>query len=185
MQAFEPSQQLLALYAEACARYPQHADHPAALVKVSEQRLYLLAGGACLGSYPVSTSRYGTGEKEDSYKTPLGVHCVAEKIGEDAGFAEIFESRVRTSRVAEIESGKTHSPPEHITSRILWLAGLEEGVNQGAGVDSHARYIYIHGTHEEGLIGQPASEGCVRMKNRDVMDLFDRLEVSSLVIISE
>lgn len=185
MQAVEPSPQLLARYAEACERYPQHANHPAALIEVSEQKLYVLAGEGCLGTYPVSTSRYGTGEQQDSYKTPRGVHCVAEKIGGDAGFAEIFQSRKRTHRIAEIESGETRTDQELITSRILWLTGLEEGVNLGGGVDSHARYIYIHGTHEEGLIGQPASVGCVRMKNRDVMDLFDRLEVSSLVIISE
>ncbi len=185
MQAVEPSPQLLARYAEACERHPQHANHPGALVKVDEQRLYVLEGQACLATYPVSTSRYGTGEKQDSYKTPRGVHCVAEKIGADAGFAEIFQSRKRTHRIAEIEPGETRTDEELITSRILWLAGLEEGVNRGSGVDSHARYIYIHGTHEEGLIGQPASVGCVRMKNRDVMELFDRLEVSSLVIISE
>ncbi len=185
MQAAEPSPKLLARYAEACERYPQHANHPAALVEVSEQRLYVLEGEACLDTYPVSTSRYGTGEEQDSYKTPRGVHSVAEKIGGDAGFAEIFRSRKRTHQTAVIESGETRTDQELITSRILWLAGLEEGVNQGSGVDSHARYIYIHGTHEEGLIGQPASVGCVRMKNRDVMDLFDRLEVSSLVIISE
>lgn len=185
MQAVKPSQEVLARYAEACERYPQHANHPAALVQVSEQRLYVLEGGACLGAYPVSTSRYGTGEEQDSRKTPRGVHCVAEKIGEDAGFAEIFRSRKRTRRIAEIESGETRTDQEHITSRILWLAGLEEGVNQGGSVDSHGRYIYIHGTHEEGLIGQPASVGCVRMKNRDVMDLYERLEVSSLVIIRE
>lgn len=185
MQAVEPSPQLLARYVEACERYPQHADHPAALVKVSEQRLYVLAGEGCLGAYPVSTSRYGTGEAQDSYRTPRGVHCVAEKIGAEAGFAEIFQSRKRTHRTAEIESGETRTDRELITSRILWLAGLEQGINRGAGVDSHARYIYIHGTHEEGLIGRPASVGCVRMKNRDVVELFERLEVSSLVIIRE
>ncbi|MXY14476.1 MAG: L,D-transpeptidase [Proteobacteria bacterium] len=185
MQAVKPSQEVLAQYAEACERYPQHADHPGALVKVDEQRLYVLEEGACQVSYPVSTSRYGTGEEQDSCKTPRGVHCVAEKIGGDAGVAEIFRSRKRTHQIAEIESGETRTDQEHITTRILWLAGLEEGVNQGGGVDSHGRYIYIHGTHEEGLIGQPASIGCVRMKNLDVMDLYDRLEVSSLVIISE
>lgn len=185
MQVVEPSPQLLARYAKACERHPQHANQPAALIKVSEQKLYVVAGETCLATYPVSTSRYGTGEKQDSYKTPRGVHCVAEKIGADAGFAEIFRSRKRTHRIAEIEPGEVRTDQELITSRILWLAGLEAGVNQGSGVDSHVRYIYIHGTHEEGLIGQPASVGCVRMKNRDVMELFDRLEVSSLVIISE
>ena len=185
MEAFEPAQQMLALCAGARDRYPQHASYPAAIVSVSSQRLYVFVGETCVGTYPVSTSRYGTGEKEDSYKTPRGVHCVAEKIGADAGFAEIFQARKRTQEVAEIESGESRSAQESITSRILWLAGLEEGINKGVGVDSRGRYIYIHGTHEEGLIGQPASEGCIRMRNWDVMDLFEHLEVFSLVIISE
>ena len=185
MPAVEPTRQMLARYAEARDRFPEHASHPAAIVDVSSQRLHVFAGETCVDSYPVSTSRFGTGEKQDSYKTPCGVHCVAEKIGADAAFAEIFRARKRTHQVARIEPGKNRSDKECITSRILWLAGLEEGRNKGAGVDSHARYIYIHGTDEEGLIGQPASEGCVRMKNNDVMDLFERLDVSSLVIICE
>ena len=183
MQVPEAARKLFALYAKACDRYPQHAHHPAAIVNISEQMLYVLAGTECTGKYPVSTSRFGAGEEENSYQTPRGVHCVAEKIGADAGFGEIFKARRRTHTIAEIESEETGTRKDCITSRILWLTGLEEGINKGAGVDSHGRYIYIHGTHEEGLIGQPASEGCIRMKNQDVMDLFDRLEVASLVII--
>ena len=185
MQAVKPSQEVLAQYAEACERYPQHADHPGALVKVDEQRLYVLEEGRARS--PTRCPPPATVPEKSRIPARLlaGVHCVAEKIGGDAGVAEIFRSRKRTHQIAEIESGETRTDQEHITTRILWLAGLEEGVNQGGSVDSHGRYIYIHGTHEEGLIGQPASVGCVRMKNRDVMDLYDRLEVSSLVIISE
>lgn len=184
MQVPEAARQLFTLYAKACDQYLQHANYPAALVNISEQMLYIFADTECIGKYPVSTSRFGAGEKENSYKTPRGVHCVAEKIGADAGFSEIFKARKRTHTTARIEFEKTGTGEDYITSRILWLTGLEEGVNKGAGVDSHGRYIYIHGTHAEGLIGQPASEGCIRMKNQDVMDLFDRLEVSSLVIIN-
>ena len=106
-----------------------------------------------------------------------------EKIGDAANYAEIFQARKRTHTIATIESEKTATGRDHITSRILWLGGLEDGINKGTGVDSYARYIYIHGTHEEGLIGQPASEGCIRMKNRNVIDLFECLQVSSLVVI--
>ena len=92
------------------------------------------------------------------------------------------------TQFATIEYDAVNTNNECITSRILWLAGLEDGLNKGKNadgdcVDSHDRYIYIHGTHEEGLIGQAASIGCVRMKNADVIDLFDRLVVSSLVVI--
>ena len=185
MHAHEATRQLLGLYAQACDQYPQHAGYPAAIVSIREQTLYVFADRECIGKYPVSTSRFGAGEKENSYKTPRGVHCVAEKIGADAGFAEIFEARKRTYTAAEIESGTTGALNDCITSRILWLTGLEEGLNKGVGVDTHGRYIYIHGTHQEGLIGQPVSAGCIRMKNQDVMDIFDCLEVSSLVVISE
>ncbi|MCE2496361.1 MAG: L,D-transpeptidase [Flavobacteriales bacterium] len=84
-----------------------------------------------------------------------------------------------------MESRPRFTGKDYVTSRILWLAGLEPGLNQGPGIDSHDRYIYIHGTHEEGLIGQPASHGCVRMLNEDVIILFDRTPVGSAVYIQE
>ncbi len=173
------------LLTRAWDQYPQHARYPAAIVNVSEQVLYVVPSSfeEYTATYPVSTSRFGMGQDEGSRQTPLGIHCVRVKIGADAEFAEIFRARERTHTVATVEPAEISTGEDYITSRILWLAGLEDGVNKGAGVDSYARYIYIHGTHEEGLVGQPASVGCIRMKNRDVMDLFDRLEVSSLVVI--
>ena len=184
------AEELLPLLQQACEKYPQHADFPAAIVSVSEQTLYLFIKGAFDCSYSVSTSRNGIGQKEGSYQTPIGIHCVKEKIGSDAEFAEIFLSRERTNSFASIEHEPVCSEVECITSRILWLAGLEEGINkaknpEGHNVDSYQRYIYIHGTHEEGLIGQAASIGCVRMRNADVIELFEKLFVSSLVIIKE
>lgn len=188
MPALKTVESPAALLKQACAQYPQHARHPAAVVKIDAQILYIFPAGESTDNhptdnYPISTSRFGIGQREGSYQTPLGVHCVREKIGADADFAEIFQARKRTHTIAAIESGKTATGRDHITSRILWLGGLEERLNKGARVDSYARYIYIHGTHEEGLIGQPASAGCIRMKNRNVIDIFEHLQISSLVVI--
>lgn len=183
------AEKLLPLLQQACKKFPQHAVFPAAIVSVSEQALYLFEKHEYVCCYPVSTSRHGTGQEEGSYKTPLGVHCIKKKIGENAEFAEIFISREPTNSLASIQQAEVSTDIDCITSRILWLEGLEEGVNkncnsEGCNVDSYSRYIYIHGTHEEGLIGQVASVGCIRLKNADVIDLFEKLFVSSLVIIT-
>lgn len=188
MPESKTTEQLLSSLQTACEKYPQHASFPAAIVSIKEQVLYLFENNKYVGSYPISTSRHGVGQQEDSNQTPMGIHCVREKIGAEAEFAEIFLSRETTNSFASIEHEAKCTDIECITSRILWLSGLEEGFNKGKNtegynVDSFERYIYIHGTHEEGLIGQAASIGCVRMKNTDVIDLFEKLFVSSLVII--
>ena len=182
------TEKLLPLLQQACKKYPQHASFPAAIVSIEYQLLYLFDNNKFVCSYPVSTSRHGIGQQEGSNQTPIGIHCVKEKIGAEAKHAEVFVSRVSTNSIATIEHQALCTDIECITSRILWLTGLEEGINknrsaEGHNVDSYQRYIYIHGTHEEGLIGQTASIGCVRMKNADVIDLFDKICVSSLVII--
>ncbi len=182
------AEKLLPVLQQACEQYPQHAEYPAAIVKVGEQALYLFIDNKYFTKYSVSTSRHGVGQLEGSYQTPLGVHCVKEKIGASANLGEIFVSREPCKSIAVIEHDAVCTEKECITSRILWLSGLEQGFNKGLNtegkcVDSHDRFIYIHGTHEEGLIGQAASIGCVRMKNKDVIDLFDHLQLSSLVII--
>ncbi len=188
MSAIQSAEKLLLTLQQACKKHPDHAEVPAAIVKISEQALYLYINQQYVKKYPVSTSRYGVGQGEDSNKTPLGVHCVKEKIGDGVQFCEIFSSREPSGKIASLEYEAKGTDHECITSRILWLSGLETGVNQGQNVngicvDSYQRYIYIHGTHEEGLIGQTASIGCVRMKNKDVIELFDHLMTSSLVII--
>jgi len=185
MQSSESSSQLLDRLEQVSTQFPQHTQFPVAIVNIGEQQLYTFLNSKQIAYYPVSTSRFGTGQNEGSYKTPLGVHCVKEKIGADAQKCEVFKARKRTNTLATIEHKEVKTQQDCITSRILWLDGLEEGVNKGEGVDSYERFIYIHGTHEEGLIGQPASEGCIRMNNEDVIDLFSHLEISSLVIINE
>ena len=169
-----------ALYNEVTSRY---GAGPLVVISVSAQRMMLLENGLPVAGWPVSTSRHGTGSKQDSYQTPLGVHRVAEKIGDGAPPGTWFVARQNTGRVATILQTPERSEEDYVTSRILWLDGLEAGVNRGPGVDSHQRYIYIHGTDEEGLIGQPASEGCIRMRNHDVIELFDRIPAGTLVLI--
>ena len=157
----------------------------AIVIDISEQKLYLLKGFKIVRIYPVSTSRYGVGGEEGSFKTPLGMHRVFEKIGYGALLGTIFERRKNTGKIARIYTDNTDLPEDIITTRIIRLEGSEEGVNKGKGVDSLRRFIYIHGTPEEGLIGKPASRGCIRMKNRDIIELFDLIDVGTLVEIRQ
>ena len=143
------------------------------IVDISEQRLYLYSNNDLIQSFPVSTSKYGEGQTENSFKTPLGLHEIKEKIGHKAPINTIFTARVNTNKRADVQIKQNDTEDDFVTSRILWLEGLEDGINRGLGVDSYNRYIYIHGTHEEGLIGQKASHGCIRMFNNDVIELFD------------
>lgn len=153
------------------------------LVNVAQQRLFMCQGEQVLTSFPVSTARRGVGNLKDSYQTPHGWHRIAEKIGADCAPNEILKARQATGCMAEVVTQPISTAQDCITSRILWLSGLEVGVNQNGNVDSYERYIYIHGTHEEGLIGQPASIGCVRMNNADIIELFEQVPEGTLVFI--
>ena len=154
-------------------------------VDVSEQRLYLARGERVLQSWPVSTSAVGIGSQSGSNRTPLGLHRIAETFGAGAPLGTIFRARANTGVVARIHTDATDVPEDHVLTRILWLDGLEHGHNRGGQVDSYLRTIYIHGTNEEGLIGQPASHGCVRMRNADVIALFEEVGVGTEVWIVE
>ncbi|MDX9701964.1 MAG: L,D-transpeptidase [Candidatus Auribacterota bacterium] len=154
-------------------------------VVIDEQKLYFIKGQAVISEYPVSTSKYGIGSKSGSNRTPLGNHRVAEKFGKDAPVNTIFKSRANTGKTARINHSPVPVNQDIITSRILWLEGLDDGLNLGRDVDSYKRYIYIHGTADEGLIGVPASHGCIRMRNADVIELFDNVPVGTKVIIQE
>ena len=153
------------------------------IIDISEQRLYLIKNSSIIESFPISTSKFGEGSTENSFKTPLGNHKIKDKIGDYADLNTIFVSRINTKRKASIISEDIDSDDDHVTSRILWLDGQEEGLNKGKGVDSYNRYIYIHGTHEEGLIGQKASHGCIRMFNNDVIYLYDIVKEGTNVYI--
>lgn len=162
------------------AQFGFGSDQYTIVVSISKQKLYFLKGEKIIQRYPVSTSKYGTGNKEGSNKTPLGVHCISNKIGKNAEIGSIFKSCRNTRKIAEVD---IDSERDLITTRILKLRGLEKGINKGKGIDSYERCIYIHGTAEEHLIGRPASHGCIRMRNRDIIELFALVPGGTLVKI--
>ena len=161
----------------------ENTNRPELVVDISEQRLYLVQNKLVLKSYPISSSKFGEGSIENSFKTPLGMHQIKEKIGKDVEENTIFISRVDTQKKADIIKNTFDSDNDFVTSRILWLDGMEEGINKGKGIDSYDRYIYIHGTQEEGLIGTKASHGCIRMFNNDVIELFKKVKEGTKVLI--
>ncbi len=136
--------------------------------------------GKAVARWPLSTARLGIGGKENSYQTPPGWHRIARKIGQSAACGTRFVSREPTGEIWTGEAGDD----DLILTRILTLEGLEDGVNRGPGCDSLERYIYIHGTNQESLLGRPTSHGCVRMSNQDVCALFDRIEEGDYVFIA-
>lgn len=167
-------------------RFPKHSKNPLIIISTSEQRLYLIENLRVTESHIISTAEAGTGNQSGSNKTPLGVHSVTEKFGHNAPAGTIFKARKNTKRIAEIITKPgVRSKADNVTSRILWLTGMEPGINKGGKVDSHSRYIYIHGTDEEGRLGKPASHGCIRMSNKAVIELFNRVPKGTLVDIVE
>lgn len=167
-----------------CADFPQYSTEQVILVDVATQWLLLIEHGRVVNRWIVSTAAAGLGGEQGSHKTPLGVHRIKLCYGDGAAPGTIFKARQNTRQIAEIltEPG-ARSDADYITSRIMWLDGLQLGINKGGSVDSFERYIYIHGTDEEGRLGQPASHGCIRMRNRDVIVLYERVGVDTLVVI--
>lgn len=149
------------------------------VVDVVRQFAHLIEDGEVTLTASISTSRYGTGGEAGSNRTPLGWHRISERIGDKAAPGTVFSSREATG---EVWRGEPRTE-DLITTRILWLTGLEPGVNQGPGSDSHERYIYFHGTNHEARLGTPDSSGCVRMSNKDIVTLFDRVREGDLVVI--
>lgn len=152
-------------------------------VDISSQTLSYVVKGTVSKKYNISSSYYGTGSEANSLKTPLGKHEIYKKIGNELPINAILKGRVWNGAIADIIEGPIDTDYDHVTSRILWLDGLEEGKNKGNGVDSRNRYIYIHGTAEEGLIGKPASDGCIRMYNNEVIELFELVSEKTQVWI--
>ena len=152
-------------------------------VVIKEQMLYFLNNAKVEKRYPISTSKYGNGNKSGSNKTPLGDHLICSKIGKNAPLGSVFVKCRNTGKLARIHRRSHPASSDLITTRILRLQGLQDGINCGDGIDSFKRCIYIHGTPEEHLIGAKASHGCIRMKNRHIIELFDLLKRGTLVKI--
>lgn len=144
-------------------------------VSIERQTVEVKRGGEIEWSAPVSTSAYGTGFMPGSYRTPTGRFCIAEKIGDGLPLGARLVGRVWTGEVwtpGEMVAG------DWILTRILWLDGLEEKNR-----NTKARFIYFHGTNQEDKIGTPSSHGCIRLRNADMVELFDRTPLGSLVTI--
>jgi lipoprotein-anchoring transpeptidase ErfK/SrfK len=143
-------------------------------IHVPSQTLDLIDDtGEIIRCYAISTSRFGIGTEPGSFKTPTGQFRIAEKIGDGAPPGEIFVSRVPTGKF-----GTEEDEHDHVQTRILWLDGLGED-----NANTKERYVYIHGTNSESRLGSPASFGCVRMSNQDVIDLYDRVSTNTAVEI--
>ena len=149
-------------------------------VNIARQTVSLFKDEEFIAKYPCSTSRFGIGQVEGSNCTPLGLHRIAEKIGAGAAPGTVYKGRVPIGHVSELGYDTSK-----ITTRILWLEGLEPGLNRGGNVDSHNRYIYIHGTGDQSTIGRPGSHGCIHLADTDLVPLFDLLPSGTLVWIAE
>ena len=153
-------------------------------VSVYHQRMDVVQAGRLLKQYAISTSKAGIGNRQDSHRTPLGWHRVKERYGADAAPGQHFAARRPAGRPLPPSEWRAENSADRVLSRILRLDGLEPGLNYGPGIDSFERCIYIHGTNQEQLLGRPASHGCIRMANRDVIELFtlaDGMAVGCLI----
>lgn len=164
-------------------KYPNKNFEKYMYVSVKHQRLYLIVNDSTIRKYPISTAKKGIGSKMNSYKTPPGLHSIRRKIGNDVPIGGIFESRIYNGKKVRILTEKQKADGDYVTTRIMWLQGEEPGLNKGRSVDSYNRYIYIHGTAEEGYIGEPASHGCIRMKNTDVVELYNLVDEGTPILI--
>ena len=153
-------------------------------ISIPEQSLVLLDNGRELRRYAVSTSRNGAGEREGSFCTPRGEHVVRAKIGAGQPLNTVFRGRRPTGEVWTPELGERFPGRDWILTRILWLSGREVGKNRLGNVDTMRRYIYIHGSPDSVPMGEPGSIGCIRMRNQDIVELFDRVPAATPVRIT-
>lgn len=157
---------------------------PKIYISLDRQVLTLLNhDGKVLVEYPVSTALNGPGERDSSGCTPRGEHYIRAKIGGDQPIRTVFRGRRPTGEIYSPALSRQNPDRDWILSRILWLCGLEPGRNRGPGVDTFRRFIYIHGTPDTEPMGVPMSHGCVRMRNADVVDLYDRVSAGTAVVI--
>ncbi|MDH5516836.1 MAG: L,D-transpeptidase [Gammaproteobacteria bacterium] len=155
-------------------------------VNISKQRLGLYdRQNQLLAEYPVSTSAYGIGNQQGSFQTPLGHHKVCEKIGDNAAMDEVYIGRQPQGQLTKLQQQGRELPDDIITARILRLSGQQQGLNQGPGIDSFERYIYIHGTADEKNIGKAVSHGCIRMRNQDIAELYEKIDINCDVWIED
>ena len=170
---------------ETCARLGIKPGERILVVRIGTATLQFYRGGVLAKSYVISTSRRPPSNIKNSLGTPRGLHEIAERIGAGQPPGMVFKSRIPTGKhFAELpDSDGVDS--DLITSRILWLRGLEPGVNRDGEVDTYKRYVYIHGTNRESRIGEPLSAGCVLMRNLDIVELYEDVRAGDLVWIAD
>lgn len=167
-----------------CARLGIKPAERILIVRISTATLQFYRNGMLVKAYPVSTSLKPPSNVRNSLGTPRGLHEIAERIGAGQPPGMVFQARRPTGRhFSEYEENA--SPGNLVTSRILWLRGLEPGVNRDGDVDTYARYIYLHGTPHEDRIGQPLSGGCVLLRNLDIVELYELVRVGDQVWIGD
>lgn len=161
------------------------ADDPRIEIDLAAQRLRVYAGDRVLKQYPVSTAVNGPGERQGSHCTPRGRHRIRAKIGAGAPAGTVFVGRRPTGERYSQSLAAAHPGRDWILTRILWLCGEEIGRNRLGEVDSMRRYIYIHGAPDTAEMGRPGSIGCIRMRNDDIIELFERVPAGTAVLIHE
>jgi lipoprotein-anchoring transpeptidase ErfK/SrfK len=171
------------LLAELAQQYPSPYANGVFVVDDSEQRMYWYKHDKLVQKFTISTAANGLGSKPESNTTPAGAHRISTKIGKNAPRGTVFDKLQNTGKIAKIYTKPNYSETALVLSRILRLDGLEPGKNKGGSVDTFNRAIYFHGTNKEGNLGKRASHGCIRMKNDEVIELFNQVPVDTLVYI--
>lgn len=154
------------------------------LVNLSSQTLFWDTG-SIITTYPISSAKNGAGQESESHCTPIGLHYIRAKIGAGLPKGSVFVGRRPTGECYSEQLAKQYPDRDWILSRILWLCGKEPGVNRLGTVDSMRRYIYIHGTPDSEPMGVPRSHGCIRMRNDDVIHLFEQVSVGTTLEITQ
>lgn len=154
-------------------------------VDVSKQKLTLLNGDSVIASYDISTAKNGVGQKNGSECTPVGWHTIRAKIGFNAKENAVFVGRRETGEIFNESLRENNPERDWILTRILWLSGLEQGKNRGGEVDTMRRYIYIHGSPDSDSFTTPSSHGCVKMRNKDIIELFKKVDAGTRVLIHD
>lgn len=173
---------LQAQFLTECSRLAISPSSHYIIVSIDAQELYYYEGNVLEKTYTISTSEKVPSCEQNSYGTPWGMHKIAEKFGEEVELGTVLKERKPIGK--KYWEYQTSAQDERlVTSRILWLQGLESGLNLGDGIDSYSRYIYIHGTNCEHRIGSPATLGCITLKNEDVIKLYNKTSCESLVWI--
>jgi hypothetical protein len=186
----------LELVTKTCAALGIKPAERILLARISTQTMQFFRAGALVRACAISTSRRPPSNRKNSLGTPRGLHAITERIGAGQPPGMVFKGRVPTGKhfheceteneengTAGAGGGAGGEPPALITSRILWLGGLEDGVNRGGDVDTHDRHIYIHGTNREQLIGRPQSSGCILLRNPDIIALYEEVRAGDMVMI--